>query len=84
MEVNIKNQAYYFPDDMIDIKNFRSDLLKIDKKFHKDINIYYISYITIKKYSDYENIHSVNPLYLIIHSATGYLKEKYGKKILNH
>ena len=84
MEVNIKNRTYYFPDDMIDIKNFRSDLLKIDKKLHKDINIYYISYITIKKYSDYENIHSVNPLYLIIHSATGYLKEKYGKKILNY
>ena len=84
MEVNIKNRTYYFFDDMIDIKNFHSDLLKIDKQLHKDINIDYISYITIKKYSDYENIHSVNPLYLIIHSATGYLKEKYGKKILNY
>ena len=82
MEVNIKDRTYYFPDDMIDIKNFNSDLLKIDKKLHKDINIYYISYITIKKYSDYENIHAVNPLYLIIHSATGYFKEKYGEKYL--
>ena len=32
-EVNIKNQTYsYYFDSMIDIKNFHSDLLKIDKK----------------------------------------------------
>ena len=75
-EISIKNQTYYFFDDMIDIKNFHSNLLKIDKKSHKDIDIYYIGYITIKKFSDCENIHSVNPLYLIIHSATGHFKEK--------
>ena len=67
---------------MIDIKNFHSNLLKIDKKSHEDINIYFIGYITIKMFSNYENIHSVNPLYLIIHSATGYFKEKYGEKYL--
>ena len=75
-EINIKNQTYYFFDDMIDIKNFHSNLLKIDKKSHKDIDIYLIGYITIKKFSDYENIHDVNLLYLIIHSAKGYLKKK--------
>ena len=47
-ELNIKNQTYYFFDDIIDIKNFNSNLLKIDKKSHKDIDIYYIGYITIK------------------------------------
>ena len=67
---------------MIDIKNFHSNLLKTDKKLHKDIDIYYIGYITIKKFGDCENIHSVNPLYLIIHSATGYFKEKNGEKYL--
>ena len=36
----------------------------------------------IKKFSDYENSHSVNPLDLIIHSAIGHLKEKYGEKHL--
>ena len=82
MEVNIKNRTYYFFGDMIDIRNFHSDLLKIDKKPHKDIDIYYIGSITIKKFSDCENIHSVNPLYLIIHSATGHFKEKYGEKYL--
>ena len=46
-EINIKNRTYYFFDDMIDIKNFHSDLLKIDKKPYKDFNIYYIGSITI-------------------------------------
>ena len=78
-ELNIKDQTYYFFNDIIDIKNLHSNLLKIDKKSHKDINIYYIGYITIKKFSDCKNIHSVNPLYLIFHSATGYFKEKMVK-----
>ena len=81
-EVNMKNQSYYFFDDMVDIRNFHSDLLKIEKKPYKDVDIYCIGYITIKMYSDCENIHSVNPLYLIIHSATGPFKEKYGEKYL--
>ena len=51
---------------MINIKDFDSCLLKIDKKSYKNIDIYYIGYITIKKIDDYENIYSVNPLYLII------------------
>ena len=75
-ELNIKNQTYYFFDDMIDIRNFQSSLLKIDIRPYKDIDIYYIGYITMKKFNDCENIHSVNPLYLIIHSAKGYFKEK--------
>ena len=81
-ELNIKIQTYYFFDDIINIRNFHSNLLKIDKKPYKDIDIYYISYITIKKFGNYENIHSVNPLYLIIYSATGYFKVKNGEKYL--
>ena len=54
---------------MIDFKNFESSLLKIDKKHYKGINIYYIGYITIKEIGDYENFHSVNPLYLLINDA---------------
>ena len=81
-EVNIKNRTYYFFDDMTDIRNFHSNLLKIDKKSHEDIDIYYIGYITSKKFSDCENIHSVNPLYLITHSATGHFKEKNDEKYL--
>ena len=81
-ELNIKHQKYYFLDDMIDIKNFQSNLLKVDKKSHKDTDVYYIGYITIKKFGDCKNIHSVNPLYLIIRSASGYFKEENGEKYL--
>ena len=72
-ELNIKNRTYYCFNDIIDIKYFQSNLLKIDKKQYKNIDIYYTGYI--KNFSDCENIHSVNPLCLIIYSATGYFKE---------
>ena len=49
-ELDIKNRTYYFLDDIINIKNFHSNLLKIDKKPYKDIDIYYIGYITIKAF----------------------------------
>ena len=75
-ELNIKNRTYYYFNDIINIKDFHSNLLRIDKKQCKDIDIYYIVYITVKKIGDCENINSVNPLHLMIHSATGYFKEK--------
>ena len=81
-ELNIKNRTYYYFNDIINIKDFHSNLLRIDKKRYKDIDIYYIGYIAVKKIGDCENIHRVNPLYLIIYSATGYFKEKYGEKYL--
>ena len=37
-------------------QNFESKLLKIDKKSYKDIDIYNIGYITIKKIGDCKNI----------------------------
>ena len=47
-EINIKNQTYYFFDDIIIINDFDSNLQKIDKESHKNIDIYYIGYITMK------------------------------------
>ena len=67
---------------MIKIKKFDSHLLKIDKKSYKDFDIYNIGYITIKKIDDYENIYSVNPLYLIVNHASGYTGEKGVNKYL--
>ena len=64
-QIEIKNRTYYFYNDMINLKNFESSLLKIGKNSYKNIGIYNIGYITIKKIDDYENIYSVNPLYLI-------------------
>ena len=60
-KMNIKNRTYYFFDDMINIKNVDINLLKIDKKPYKNINIYYIWYITIKD-SEYVKINRVNLL----------------------
>ena len=67
---------------MINIEDFDSNLLKIDKKSDKNINIYYIGYITIKKFEEYENIYSVNPLHLIIGKVIGHTEEKNGSKYL--
>ena len=81
-QIEIKNRTYYFYNDIIYLKNFDSNLLKIDKKHYKGINIYYIGYITIKKIDDCENIHSVKPLYLFVNHASGYIKGKNGNKYL--
>ena len=72
-QINIKNLTYYFYNGMINIKNFDPILLKIDKKSFKGIGIYNIGYIMTKKIDDYKNINSVNPLYLIIDHASGYI-----------
>ena len=67
---------------MINLKNFNSNLFKIYKKHYKNIGIYYIGYITIKKIDDYKSIYSVNPLYLQVNHANEYIFEKNGKKYL--
>ena len=55
-QTNIKNETYYFYNDIINLKTFDSKLLKIDKKSYKNIGIYNIRYVTIKKIVDSENI----------------------------
>ena len=81
-QINIKNRTYYFYNDIIDIKNFDAWLLKIDKRSYKNIGIYNIGYITIKKIDDCKNIYSVNPLYLLIDHANGYIEKDYANKYL--
>ena len=46
-EIKIKNRAYYFLNDVINIEDFNSTVLKIDKKSYKNIGIYNTEYITI-------------------------------------
>ena len=48
-QIDIKNRTYYFYNGIINIKTFDLILLKIDKKSYKDIGIYNIGYIAIKK-----------------------------------
>ena len=75
-QINIKNRTYYFYNDQIDLKDFDGRLLKIDKKDYNEIDIYYTGYVTIKKISDYNNINSVNPLFLMINEMIGHFEEK--------
>ena len=81
-QINIKNRTYCFYKNIIDLENFKSNLLKIDKKSYKNIGIYNIGYIIEKKIDDCENINSVNPLYLNITNASGYTEEKGVNKYL--
>ena len=81
-QIDIKNWAYYFYNDIIDIKNFDARLLKIDKKLYKNLGIYNIGYITIKKIDDCKSIQSLNPFYLLIAHANEYIEEKEVNKYL--
>ena len=65
--MEIKNRTYHFFDDIINIKNFDPNNIKIDEKSYKNILIYNIGYVTIKD-SKYVKINSVNPLHLIFNS----------------
>ena len=62
-EINIKHRIYFIFDDMINIKDFDSNL-KIDKKSYKNIDTY-IRYVIMKD-SKSVNLHIVNPLYFIV------------------
>ena len=42
-DIDIKNRTHYFLNDVINIKNFDSNNIKIDEKSYKNILIYYIA-----------------------------------------
>ena len=65
-EINIKNRTYYF----FNVVN------------NKNIVIYNIGYIAVKNIDDYENIYSVNPMYLMIGEIIVYIEENHGNKYL--
>ena len=81
-QINIKNRTYYFYNDQINLKDFDARLLKVDKKDYKEIDIYYIGYVTVKKIANCNNINSVNLLYLMINEMIGHFEEKDGNKYL--
>ena len=73
-QINIKIRTYFFYNDQIDLTDFDARLLKLDKKDYNEIDIYHIGYVTIKKIGDYNNINSVNPMYLIINEMIGHFE----------
>ena len=70
-----KNRTYHLYNDIIDIKRFDSNMLKLDKKTYKNLDIYNIGYVTIKKIGYGYDINSENPLYLHINKVNGYIEE---------
>ena len=78
-EIFIKNQTYYFFNDIISIENVDPNNIKIDEKSYKNILIYYIGYVTIKKYLKFN---SVDPLYLMFNKMNRYFEEINGNKYL--
>ena len=79
-DINIINITYYFFNDIINIENFNSNDITIDKKSYKNILIYYNGYVTIKEYI---KNYSAIPLYLIFRYMNRYFEEINGNKYLN-
>ena len=46
---DIKNRTYHFYNDISDLEDFDAILLKIDKKSYKNIDIYYMDTLQLKK-----------------------------------
>ena len=48
-DINIKNRAYSFLNDFSSTEDFNVNNIKIDEKSYKNIFIYYIGFVTVKK-----------------------------------
>ena len=80
-QINIKNQTYYFYNDIINLDEFNGSKIKVDKKNFNDINIYYLGYEYKKKITECNEINSVNPLYLRIKDMKGQFKKGKGDNV---
>ena len=78
-DIDINKRTYDFFNDIINIENFNPNNTKIDEKSYKNIIIYYIGYVTIKKHV---KIYSVNPLYVIFRNVNEYFEETNKSKYL--
>ena len=79
-QMNIKNRTYCFYNDLIKLFDFNPNMLKLNKKTFKGIDIYYIGYVT--KEEEYK-FNSANPFYLLIYKIDGFIEEKRENKYLN-
>ena len=76
--LKIKNKSMFYPNDMIQLNNFDSQLLKINKRENRENNnIYYISY---KINKPKHNINSINNLYFVIDHLYGTIEKINGSK----
>ena len=76
--LKIKNKSMFYPNDMIQLNNFDSQLLKINKRENRENNnIYYISY---KINKPKHNINSIDNLYFVIDHLYGTIEKINGSK----
>ena len=76
--LKIKNKSMFYPNDMIQLNNFDSQLLKINKRENRENNnIYYISYKINKPRHD---INSINNLYFVVDHLYGMIEKINGSK----
>ena len=74
--LKIKNESMFYPNDMIQLNNFDSQLLKINKRENRENNkIYYISYKINKPEHD---INSINNLYFVVDHLHGRIEKMNG------
>ena len=76
--LKIKNESMFYPNDMVQLNNFNSQLLKINKRENRENNnIYYISYKIDKPK---HNINSINNLYFVVNCLYGTIEKINGSK----
>ena len=80
-QINIKNRTYYFYNDIINLDEFDGSKIKIDKINFNDIGIYYLGYEYKKKVTEYNEINSMNPLYLRIIDMKRQFKKGKGDNV---
>ena len=79
--INIKNRSYYFYNDIINLDEFDGSKIKAARKNFNDIDIYYLGCEHKKKITEYNEINSVNPLYLRIKDMKGQFKKRKGHNV---
>ena len=81
-QIDIKNRTYYFYNDIIDLKNFDTRLLKKIKSIIKTLVFTILDILQSKKLMIVKIFIVFYPLYLTIAHANGYIKEKGVHKYL--
>ena len=76
--LKIKNESIFYSNDMIQLNNFDSQLLKINKRENRENNnIYYICYRINKPE---HNINSIDYLYFVVNYLYGMIEKIDGSK----
>ena len=76
--LKIKNESMFYPNDIIQLNNFNSQLLKMNKRENRENNN--IDYISFKINKPEHDINSINNLYLVVDHVCGTIEKINGLK----